>query len=273
MVVGLGAALAAAVVFGTSSVLQAAAARTAPTAGGLDPRLLLVLLRRPTFVAALTLNLLGFGLHLVALRLLPLFLAQAGIAASLAVTALLAVRALGDRLGRWDWTAVAAICAGLAVLTAAAGATGAERADAAVDVTLPVATVTIAAAGAVVARCTGSWTVWALGALAGTGFATTSIAGRLLPGFGVAELATAAVTYVLMIAGTLAFLLYSLALQRGEVTPATAPMIVLQTVSPAVAGVAVLGDQVRTGWLPAAAVGLAVTLVGAVRLARFEDVR
>ncbi len=273
MLLGLAAALAAALVFGSSSVLQASAARTAPTSHGLDPRLLLVLLRRPAFVAALVLNLIGFLLHLVALRLLPLFLAQAGIAASLAVTALLAVRVFGDRLERRQWAAVGAVCGGLALLTAAAGATGAERADAALDVALVAGVLALVALGVVVGRARGGWTVWGLSGLAGLGFATTAVSGRLLPALTPAEVLGAPVTYVLATAGALSFLLYSMALQRGTVTPATSPMIVLQTVTPAVVGVLALGDEVRTGWLPAGAVGLVLTVLGAVTLARFEDVR
>ena len=273
MLLGVGAALAAAAVFGSASVLQAAAARTAAPAQGLDPRLLLVLLRQPTFVAALLLNLLGFVLHLVALRLVPLFLAQAGIAASLAVTALLAVRVFGDRLGRREWSAVGAVCGGLALLTAAAGATGAERADPTLEATLGAGVAALVVVGAVVGRARGSWTVWGLSGMAGLGFATTAVSGRLLPALTPADLLGAPVTYVLASAGALSFLLYSMALQRGEVTPATSPMIVLQTVTPAVVGVLALGDEVRTGWLPTAALGLVLTVVGAVTLARFEDMR
>ena len=69
------------------------------------------------------------------------------------------------------------------------------------------------------------------------------------------------------------FVLYSLALQRGSVTVATAPMIVMQTLTPAALGVLALGDAVRESWLPAAVLGLLVTGAGAVVLGRFDDVR
>ena len=47
-------------------------------------------------------------------------------------------------------------------------------------------------------------------------------------------------------------------------------MIVLQTVAPAVVGVALLGDEVREGWAPVAVIGFVLTALGAVALARFE---
>jgi hypothetical protein len=130
MLLGLAAALAAAVVFGGASILQAIGSRRVSSSSGFDLGTVGRLLRQPPFVAALLLNLLGFVLHLVAVRTLPLFLAQAGIAASLAVTALLAVRIFHDQLGAMEWSAVAAVCLGLALLTAAAGETGEERATA-----------------------------------------------------------------------------------------------------------------------------------------------
>lgn len=273
MALGLGAALLAAVVFGSSAVLQAVGSRRVETARGLDPRLYFQLLRQPAFVAAFVLNLVGFVLHLVAIRLLPLFLAQAGIAASLAVTALLAVLVFHDRLVRSEWAAVAAVCVGLALLTAAAGATGEERATAGLDLTLTVAVVVIAALGAAVSRSHGGVSTTVLSVLAGLGFATTAVAARAVPGFSLSQVLAAPAAYVLPIAGALAFLLYSIALQRGAVTAATAPMIVLQTITPAVVGVWALGDEVRSGWLAPAAVGLVLTVAGAVTLARYEAVR
>ncbi len=273
MTLGLAAALLAAVVFGGSAVLQAVGSRRVPTAHALDPRLLGRLLRQPAFVAAIALNLVGFVLHLVAIRLLPLFLAQAGIAASLSITALLAVRVFRDRLVRAEWLAVVGVCVGLALLTAAAGAAGEERANDTLNLALAIAVATLIAVGAVAGRGAGAAATMVLSGLAGLGFATTALAARLLPTASLSAVLTAPAAYLLPVAGALAFLLYSLALQRGAVTAATAPMIVLQTVAPAVVGVWVLGDEVRTGWLVPAAVGLVMTVAGAVTLARYEAAR
>jgi drug/metabolite transporter (DMT)-like permease len=270
---GLAAALIASVVFGTSAVLQAVGARKAPAAESLDPRLYTRLLQQPAFVAALVLNLVGFVLHLVAVRLLPLFLAQAGIAASLMVTALLAVRVFGDRLVLAEWAAVVAVCVGLALLTAAAGEAGDERATTALNVALALGVMAIAAGAAVATRSTSVLATTLLSMFAGLGFATTAISARLLPELSVLSLLSAPATYVLGAAGALAFLTYSVALQRGAVTAATAPMIVMQTVVPALLGIAVLGDMVRSGWLIGAGFGFVATVAGAVTLARYEGLR
>src|SRR4051794_28371641 len=122
MLPGLSAALGAAVVFGFAAVLQARAVRRvdAPDVG----RVLLRLLREPLFLASVGLSLCGFALHLVAVRTIPLYLAQAGIAGSLAVTALLAVALIHERLTPSDWAAVVAITLGLALLAVASGDIG-----------------------------------------------------------------------------------------------------------------------------------------------------
>ena len=119
MAIGLTAALVAAVVFGIASIIQAKAVRRLPTSHAESATALLVLLKQPLFLGAVALNLVGFVLHLVALRQIPLYLAQAGIAASLAVTALLAALLLHERLERRDWMAVGAVTVGLGLLAGA----------------------------------------------------------------------------------------------------------------------------------------------------------
>lgn len=278
MLLGLSSALAAAVVFGGASILQATGSRRVAGAdshptdrgSGLGLGVAVALLRQPTFVGALLLNVLGFLLHLVAVRTVPLFLAQTGIAASLAVTALLAVRIFHDRLSAIEWTAVGAVCAGLVLLTAASGEAGDQRATTGLTLGSYAVVVAMVALGLVAGRAQGPVAAAVLSTLAGLGFATTAVVARLLPTLGWSVL-TAPVAYALPMAGALAFLLYSLALQRSSVTLATTPMIVLQTGLPAVAGLAVLGDAVRPGWTAALVAGGVLTLVAAAVLVRFES--
>lgn len=273
MVLGLGAALLAAVLFGVAAVLQAIGARRVPMASGLDPRMLLRLLRQPAFLAAWLLNFLGFLLHLVAIRLVPLYLAQAGIAASLVVTAALAVRLFGDTLARIEWAAVLAVFTGLALLATAAGEAGEVRAYATLNLGLVLTLALIVLVGLVVSRRHGIVVPAVLGLLAGLAFAVDSIAIRLLPGLTPVDLVQSVATYVFVVSACLGALLYSIGLQRGSVTAATAPMIVMQTVAPAVVGVALLADGVRAGMLPLATAGLLLTTAGAARLARFEGAK
>jgi drug/metabolite transporter (DMT)-like permease len=271
---GLGAALFAAVLYGVASILQAIGARRVPSSDGLDPKIVLLLLRQPAFTGALALTLFGFLFHLVAVRTLPLFLAQAGIAVSLVVTALLAVRMFGDQLSRLEWGAVAAVVLGLVLLSASAGDAGTERATRGLSEGLFITLVCMVLVAAVASRSKGILGTAVLGLTGGLGYAVVGISARLLPDtLTFAHLLHSPATYSLGCGGALAFFLYSLALQRGSVTAATTSLITTQTVTPAVIGVLLLGDHVRHGWWPGAAIGFLITAAAAVVLVRFEGVR
>src|SRR6476660_3983525 len=89
MVLGLLGAFGAALCYGVGSVLQALAARRTATVEGLDPRLLLRLLKSWRYLVGVGLDGLGFVLSIAAVRTLPLFVVQSVIASFLAVTAIL----------------------------------------------------------------------------------------------------------------------------------------------------------------------------------------
>lgn len=261
-------ALGAMTLFGVAAVLQGLATNRADDVAVLDPRLLLKLVRQPIFLLALAFNGLGFLLHAAALQTLPLFLVQAIIAGSVAVTAVLSVRVFATPLRVPQRVAVAVVVLGLALLGVSAASGEAEPGDVGRPVVLLSVVAGVAALAAVVRRLSGPTATVLLGLLAGTGFGVVAVAARLLPDLGSALL-TSPTLGVLLLAGTVAFLIYSAAMQRGTVTTATAALVVTQTVVPALAGL-LLGDQVRSGFLPVAALGFALALAGAVALGRYE---
>jgi drug/metabolite transporter (DMT)-like permease len=273
VLLGLGAALIAAVLYGFSSILQATGARKVASAEGLDPRLVIRLLQQPAFLAALALTLCGFLFHLLAVRTIPLFLAQAGIAVSLVVTALLAVRIFDDHLSRVEWSAIGAVVVGLVLLSASAGDAGTERAYTGLDLSLYGLLAGMLVVGFIASRAKGIVATAVLGLIGGLGYAVVGISSRILPDFVIGDLVTSPATYSLALGGGLAFYFYSMALQRGSAIAATTPLIAVQTVTPAAVGVLLLGDQVRSGWWPAAVLGFAITAAAAVVLVRFEGVR
>ncbi|NEA37006.1 hypothetical protein [Streptomyces sp. SID13031] len=277
MLLGLGAALGAAVVFGIASILQAVGSRKVPTGSELDPRRLggfvAALLKQPAFLGALVLQLAGFGLHFVALRLVPLYLAQAGIAVSLVVTALLATRLMADKLSAIEWSAVVAVCAGLGLLAVSSGDAGEAATHHGLTIGVIVGLIAIAVLGGLASRSQHASATAVLGVLAGFGYAGVAISARMLDDSSISALFSSPTTYTLPVSAALAFLLYSLALQRGSVTLATTPMIALQTITPAAVGVLVLDDKIRDGWWAGAAAGFVVTAIGALILVRFESVK
>ncbi|MEW1627390.1 hypothetical protein AB0387_08155 [Streptomyces sp. NPDC089173] len=267
-------ALGAALCYGTASVLQAIAARAAsrPDSGaGVDPALLLRAVRQWRYVAGLTLDGLGFVLQIVALRALPIYAVGAALAASLAVTAVVAARLLAVRLSRTEWAAVAVVCGGLGMLGLASG----EEGRLAGPWWLPWATIAAALAvlvlGAVGGRLPTRARALALGLGAGFGFGVVEVAVRLVDEVSPGALVRNPAAYGLLLGGAAAFLLLTSALQKGSVTTATAGMVLGETVGPALVGVVWLGDGTRAGlgWL--AVTGFAVAVAGSLALARFGE--
>lgn len=269
MAIGLTAALVAAVVFGVASIIQATAVRRLPKEN-LDSRMAVDMLRSRLFLLSIAVTLVGFVLHLIALRNMPLFLAQSGVGAGLVVTALLAKWIFHDHLTAKDWTAVAAVCIGLGLMAAGAGDVGDIEVSNAFIVAQIAVIVLMAVVGAWAVRLKGAAAPVLLGALAGVAFAGTGIGVRVLPSLDPIDLLTSIQTYLVPICGALGYSFYSLALQRGSVTGATAPLILIQTVTPAAIGLLVLHDEVRDGWGSVALAGFLIGVAGALALARFE---
>ncbi|UGQ15673.1 hypothetical protein LO772_33680 [Yinghuangia sp. ASG 101] len=266
-------AVAAAVCYGTASVLQAVAARaTDPgTRDGVDPALLLRVLRQWRYVAGLALDGLGFVLQIVALRSVPIYAVGACLAAGLAVTAVVAVPLLGVRLTRAEGAAVAAVCAGLAMIALASGAEGNRAGPPALRWSLLGVALAVLLVGALVARLPARPRVLVLGLAAGLGFGVVEVAVRLIDSPVTSRVFGNPALYALLLGGGTGFLLLTTAFQRGSVTVATAGMVLGETVGPALAGIAWLGDRPRSGlpWL--AVTGFVAAVAGALVLARFGE--
>jgi drug/metabolite transporter (DMT)-like permease len=271
MILGLLGALASSVCYGVATVLQAVSARAAPHTADVDPRLLLRLSRQVPFVAGVALDVIGFGLQFLALRLVPLFLVQATMSANLAVTALVAVPVLRVRLGRRDWTAMAMVCLGLALLALSAGPEGHRELHGAARLILPACVLVLGVAGFAAGRLPDPARSAVLGAVAGLGFGVVALAARMLPGFAPGRLISEPATYALVGGGVTAFLFFATGLQRGAVTITTAAVVVGETTVPAAVGVIWLGDQVRHGFVPVGLTGFLLALTGALLLTRFGE--
>jgi drug/metabolite transporter (DMT)-like permease len=274
------AALLSAICYGVAAVMQAIAVRaasnrTAEVAGeagqGVDPGLLVRMLRQGLFLASIAIDLLGFVAQLVALRRLPIFAVQAIMASNLAVTAVCAAWIMKIRLDLREWAAVAGVVIGVALLGLSAGAQGAAKVGSEFQLGLIVAVAGVGVVGFAVARLPNPVRTPALGAIAGLGYAVLAVSARILPGFAPAELVKSPATYTLIAAGIVSFLLYATALEGGSVTTATAGVVLAETMPPAVVGVIFLGDTTRHGLAAVAALGFILAVVCAVALARFGE--
>ena len=279
MLASLIAALVAAVFYGIASVMQSVAAHEASNrrpqdadAGGVDPGLLMRMLRQWRFVVSLCLDALGFVAQLIALQRLPLFAVQAIVAANLAVTAVVASLVIKVKLSWREWLAVTGVVAGVGLLGSSAGPEGASQAGVVFKLALIVAIAALGLVGLAAARLLRDPArTLALGLVAGFGYGVIGIAARVLNGFEPLTLLRDPAAYAVAAAGIVSFMFYATALEGGSVTVATAAVVLAETLPPAVIGVTFLGDRTRPGLEPAAIVGFVLAVASAVMLARFGE--
>lgn len=256
MTAALLAAVAAAVGYGISTVMEAVGARRSPGAGAL---------RQPLVLAALLLDGAAWLLSLLALDRLPLFAVQAIQASSVVVVVVLARFVLRARLRRRDVAAVAVVVAALVVV---AGGSGDQPA-----VTPPpgfTAGMLVAAGAlllvAVAAYARGGSLLLAL--LAGLGYSLAAVAARGAHASG--DLLTAVrqpLVVVIVVGGAVGVVAYLRALERGSAGGAAAVESVVEVLVPGAVGVAVLGDTVRHGWAVPVVLALVVAVAACVVLA------
>jgi drug/metabolite transporter (DMT)-like permease len=280
VVLSLVAALVAALCYGLGAVMQAIAVRAssrrpllaeASVIGRVDPGLVIRMLRQWPFLVSIGVDLFGFVCQLVALRRLPLFEVQVIVAANLAVTAVFAAWLMHTVLTWREWTAVTAVVVGVGLLGSSGGGRGAAHVGVDFHLALIAALVATAVAGVAAARLPNPFRTPVLGAVAGCGYGVLAVCARILPGFSPQVLVRSPAAYTLAAAGIVSFMLYASALEGGSVTVATAAVIMVETIPPAIVGVLLLGDTTKPGRTGLAIAGFILALVAAVALARFGE--
>ena len=260
MVIGLFATALFAVIFGLAAVLQARAVRELPDTSGGVRRSVLAALRSRLLLLVIFLYVVGWLLHVVSIARLPLFLAQSGIAASLAITAIGASVWLGERLSPRHWIGVGAVVSGLALLVAAAGKVHSKPIGMTGNVLLIAGVIIIAALGLRWAHRPGHGL--ALSVLGGVAYAGSPLATRaMVDDRGLAWLIPAA---TIPLYGILGFWLYSVAMQRISVTAASTVLVCAEVLIPALMGVLLLNDGLDPTWGWLVFPGLALAVAGGV---------
>lgn len=259
MVIGLLATLSYAVVAGLAAVAQAHAVRRLPRAEDAGLRVSLrAALTSPLLLAVIALYLLSWLLHAVSIDLLPLFLAQSGVAASLAITALGAAYWLRERLGVRHWVAIAAVVLGLALLVAASGPVRTTPFGPVGNALLVGCAALLGLAGVWLAHRPGHGVALAL--LGGIAYAGSPLATRaMVDASGLDWLVPGA---TIPVYGILGFWLYSVAMQRIPVAAASTVLVAAQVVIPSVVGVLLLGDGLDPAWWWLIAPGLLLAVGG-----------
>jgi drug/metabolite transporter (DMT)-like permease len=270
---GLVAAAVSCVCYGVASVFQAVGARRVATAEGVDPRLLIRMMRSLPFLGGMLLDTVGLVFNLFALRTLPLFTVQAIVNTNLAVTALAAVVMLKLKLSTRDRVAIAAVIGGLVLLAISSGPEGTKTFTVNERYDLLGVAVVLAAAAIVVGNVYREAHSAILGALSGFLFGVFGISVRVLPSLSPGHLLTDPATYAALISSATGFMFFTAALQRGSVTAATSALVVGETTIPALVGLLLLGDSTRPGFVfvMIGVAGFLCAVGGALALSRYGE--
>ncbi len=229
------------------------------------------LLREPVYFVGLTIDLLGFAFTVLALQVLPLYLVQAVVASSVAVTAVI-FAVIGRPLDRTGWIALGGSLCGLVLLGLSSQPHDVPPLDPIWYWLLLATSLPIAGLGWAATRFAGTWSAVLLALGAGLSFSCVAVAARSLD---VPEPLWLVVVdpaiWAIVVNGVLGTALFALALQRGRVTVVAAVSYTTSTVVPSVLGLLFLGDEVRSGYALVATAGFLIAVSGAIALARFTE--
>lgn len=237
LALGIAAAITASLLYNTSIALQALEAREVPGEHGLRPSLLGQLLRNRRWLGATAVGLLGWPFEIAALLLAPLTVVQPCIASGLLLLLWLGATRLGERPGRRELLAVAAIVGGIAGVAWAAPERSTDHAGAgAIGLALVLVALPLLAPYAL--RRPLVTNVHRLGLFAtvsaGCGYAWTAIASKLLTDELAAGTLLLAALWLATAAGSesLALLSEMSALQRRPATQVAPIMFAVQVLVP-----------------------------------------
>lgn len=268
--------LLAAVCFGVASVLQHHGANRAPRRFPLHPGLLADVAQQPWWLVGVVAEIVGVGLHMLAVNVGDLSVVQPLLTVGL-VVALPLQAFFGRRVRRRSLVAAALVVAGLAVFLwvrpAAEGRVPQTFHQWAPGLALAAAVGLTMLAIALLAR--GRVRGLALGGAAGTFMATSAALvktwGTLIGDGGVPELALSWQLWTALGCGLVGALLSLAAFQSGALGPPLSAMMVLDPILGVSLGVVLYGEAFSTGalaWVQGA--GLALTLAGVWLLANGE---
>lgn len=272
----------ASVLYNASIALQALEAREVAEEHSLRPSLLGRLVRNRRWLGATALGLAGWPLEIGALLLAPLTVVQPCLASGLILLLWLGAKRLGERPGRREWIAVAAIVLGVLGVALAAPERTTDHAGAgAIALTLALVAIPIAApyvfrmrfgdsprqGGVKVGSALGTMAVIS----AGCGYAWTAIASKLLTDelaagtllIAIGWLATAGISEALALLSEMS------ALQRRPATHVAPVMFAVQVLVPILVAPLIFSESWSSTPLGGAALiaSIAIAVVGTTLLA------
>ncbi|MFE3943408.1 DMT family transporter [Streptomyces sp. NPDC059118] len=267
-------AVSAACCLGFGFVLQQAAASHAPRSDYLSPRLLLDLMRVPSWLAGIGLMVCGMVLGALALGKGEVSVVEPLLATNLLFAMALSRHRTGQRLGRQGWSGLWLLAGGVAAFLLAgqpqggAAVTSPLRHWLVIGVVVGIALLLTAVAKRSRSAAAPALLAVAAGLLYGLQDALTRVSGQRLSGGGWTALVTGWQPYAVVVLGVTGLLLVQSAFETGPLRVSLPPLTASQPLAGIACGVGFLGDRLRTdtGALAWQAAGLAAIVVGIVLL-------
>jgi drug/metabolite transporter (DMT)-like permease len=264
----------AACCLGFGFVLQQDAARRAPLRDFLSFRLLLDLVRVPSWLLGIGLMVCGMVLGALALGQGELSVVEPLLATNLLFAMALSRHLTGQPLGRQGWGGLCLLAAGVTVFLLAGEPRGGEAVTAplrywlVIGVVAGLAMLLTACARHPRARGTPVMLGLAAGLLYGLQDALTRVSGERLAAGGWVALMTGWQPYAVLVMGLTGLLLVQSAFEAGPLRESLPALTAAQPLAGIVCGIGFLGDQLRTDPVALAwqAAGLAAVVAGIVLL-------
>jgi drug/metabolite transporter (DMT)-like permease len=272
VIIALLLALVAAMAAGTGVALQQRASHEEDAHAVMDPRLVMRLFRRRTWIIGIAIGTSGAVLQAAAIARGRLVLVEPVLAMSVLFALLVSARHAGRRLGPREWRGLAFTIVGAAgFLIVAAPSEGADRSPVVSwAVPLTVLGVVVVAGVLLLRRLPSEPRGLSLAMLAGLGFGTADALIKLISDVGGIDGAGGIFThwgiYAWMVVSPLAFLLQQSALHTTHLGAAMPGTSTLQPPTAALLGALMFGEQIRGGWAIPVELALAVVMLAGVVL-------
>ena len=260
----------------SASVLQRRASRHEASSAQFSLRMFWDLVHRPAWVFGILTMLTGFVLHAVSISIAPIALVQPLLVAELPFTLVLAAATFHLPVARRDWMAIGMASIGLAVLVGSLAPHGGHAAAVPIRSWAIAIAATVAVVGALVSagyRGRREHRAAFLGIATGAVFGLNS---SLIAGVGATvghggNLLLTWQTYGVVVIAPTSFFLLQNALAAGNLVASQPGLTLTNPIVSVTYGLAVFGEQTRTGVFVAAAVAGSVLIgVATVLLARSE---
>ena len=262
MIVAYLAALATAIFYGVSAVVEDTAANRAPEPGEVGTRSAARAALDPVYALGMALSVVAWLSSLVALHSLPLFAVQAMTASSIGVVVLITWARTGLAPTKFETVLLVGMGAGLVALAVSATNGHALQTGWLFRCNIWIGVGAVAWLAVLTSRVRGKHGSLLFGAMSGLSDSGIALCARAMrvDVHHLARLLIDPLALALIPFAVIGILCFAAALQRGAASAALACQQAVVTVVPSAIGLVVLGDRARTGFVPLTIVGFAVTV-------------